>query len=178
MGQKYFPVHWHGISGERGAMLGMSLLLGARGLGALLGPLFSAPWAGHRNRRLQLGILFGYLATATGYSLIGAAGNVWTACLWVVLAHFGGSTVWVFSTTLLQLNTDDRFRGRVFAADLGLCMLNIAIGAYVCGQLLDTGISARLLATAAGLCMLIPASLWAWAIKVGRPAAREAALVE
>ena len=28
--------------------------------------------------------------------------------------------MWVFSTTLLQLHTEDRFRGRVFSADLGL----------------------------------------------------------
>jgi len=179
MGQRYFPVRWHGINAERGAILGMSLLLGARGLGALLGPLFTAPWAGHRDRRLQIGILVGYLATALGYSLIGAASSVWVACLWIVLAHSGGSTVWVFSTTLLQLNTDDRFRGRVFAADLGLCMFTIAVGAYLCGALLDVGISARLLATLTGLCMLIPAGLWAWAVRWGRSGeAREAALVE
>lgn len=179
MGQRYFPVHWRGIDPERGAMLGMSMLLGARGLGAFLGPLFTAPWAGHRNRRLQIGILFGYLATAVGYSLIGGAGNVWIACLWVVLAHCGGSTVWVFSTTLLQLDTDDRFRGRVFSADLGLCMLTIAIGAYICGALLDAGFSARVLATATGLCMLVPSAMWAWAAKLWKPAAaREAAVAE
>ena len=33
MGQRYFPVRWHGIDPQRGGMLGMSLLLGARGLG-------------------------------------------------------------------------------------------------------------------------------------------------
>jgi predicted MFS family arabinose efflux permease len=179
MGQRYFPVRWHGLNAERGAILGMSLLLGARGLGALLGPLLTAPWAGHWNRRLQIGILLGYLATGLGYSLIGAASSVWVACLWIVLAHSGGSTVWVFSTTLLQLSTDDRFRGRVFAADLGLCMFTIAVGAYICGALLDVGISARLLATMTGLCMLIPAGLWAWAMKLGRFArARQRAFVE
>ena len=35
MGQKYFPVRWHNLDPQRGAMLGMSMLLGARGLGAL-----------------------------------------------------------------------------------------------------------------------------------------------
>jgi MFS family permease len=169
MGQKYFPVRWHNLDPQRGAMLGMSLLLGARGLGALIGPLFSAPWAGHQDRRLRLGIFYGYLVTALGYALIGKAGNVWFACLWAAIAHCGGATVWVFSTTLLQLNTDDRFRGRVFSADLGLCMLTIAVGAYVCGGLLDTGISARTLVTATGLVMLIPAALWAWAMKLWKP---------
>ena len=91
---------------------------------------------------------------------------MWVACLFVVLAHCGGSTVWVFSTTLLQMNTDDRFRGRVFAADFGLCMLTIAIGAYVCGRFLDVGASPRAVATATGLLMLIPAGLWAWAMRL------------
>jgi MFS family permease len=170
MGQKYFPVRWHGLDPQRGAMLGMSLLLGGRGLGALIGPLISAPWAGRSERRLRLGIFYGYLVTALGYVFIGRAGNVWFACFWAAFAHLGGATVWVFSTTLLQLNTDDRFRGRVFSADLGLCMLTIAIGAYVCGAFLDMGISARTLVTATGMVMLLPAGLWAWAMKVWRPA--------
>ena len=73
--------------------------------------------------------------------------------------------VWVFSTTLLQLNTDDRFRGRVFAADLGFSMLTIAVGVYLCGIFLDWGVSARMVATATGLLMLIPAGLWVWAMR-------------
>src|SRR5258705_7968199 len=157
MGQKYFPVRWHNLDPQRGAMLGMSMLLGARGLGALIGPLFSAPWAGHQARRLRSGILYGYLVIALGYALIGRAGNVWWACWWAAVAHCGGATVWVFSTTLLQLNTEDRFRGRVFSADLGLCMLTIAVGAYVSGVLLDVGISARTLVSATGIIMLGPA---------------------
>jgi MFS family permease len=170
MGQKYFPVHWHNMDPQRGAMLGMSLLLGARGLGAFIGPLFSAPWAGHSDRRLRLGILYGYLVIALGYALIGKSGNVWLACLWAAVAHCGGATVWVFSTTLLQLNTDDRFRGRVFSADLGLCMLTIALGAWICGSLLDVGISALTLVTWTGIVMLIPAALWAWATWRPEPA--------
>jgi hypothetical protein len=90
------------------------------------------------------------------------------ACLFIALAHCGGSTVWVFSTTLLQLNTEDGFRGRVFSADLGLAMLTVAIGAYVCGVFLDHGVSARVVASATGLLMMVPAMLWAWAIKARR----------
>jgi MFS family permease len=143
----------------------MSLLLGARGIGAIMGPLVSARWAGQSDRRLRLGILFGYLIIAAGYCALGAAPNVWIACLCVMFAHCGGSTVWVFSTTLLQLNTEDRFRGRVFAADLGFSMLTIAVGAYVCGLFLDWGSSARTIAAATGLLMLLPASLWGWGMQ-------------
>ncbi len=165
MGQRDFRVHWHGADAQRGGMLGMSLLLGARGLGALVGPLFSARWAGHSERRLRLGVLFGYVIVAIGYSAVGGTQSVFVACLWVALAHCGGSTIWVFSTTLLQLNTEDRFRGRVFSADLGFSMLTIAVGAYLCGLFLDWGISTKVVVTATGLVMLVPAGLWGWAVR-------------
>jgi predicted MFS family arabinose efflux permease len=170
MGAHEFAVHWHNMNAARGAMLGMSILLGGRGVGALVGPLVSARWASRSDRRLQLGILFGYLTIAVGYGALGSSRTVWMAAACAMLAHAGGSTVWVFSTTLLQLHTDDRFRGRVFSADLGFSMLTIAAGAYLCGRLLDSGIAARTVATYTGLVMLIPAVLWALAIGVGKEA--------
>jgi predicted MFS family arabinose efflux permease len=168
LGAHEFAVHWRNVDAARGAMLGMSILLGGRGLGALVGPLVSARWAGRSDRRLQLGILFGYLTIAVGYGALGRSSTVWMAAACAMLAHAGGSTVWVFSTTLLQLHTDDRFRGRVFSADLGFSMLTIAAGAYLCGRLLDAGIAARTVATYTGLVMLIPATLWTLAMRVGR----------
>ena len=168
MGAHEFAVHWHNVDAARGAMLGMSILLGGRGLGALAGPLIAARWAARSDRRLQLGIFLGYLTIAAGYGILGSTRTVWTASACAMLAHAGGSTVWVFSTTLLQLHTDDRFRGRVFSADLGFSMLTIAAGAYLCGRLLDSGVSARMVATGTGLVMLLPAGLWALAMRVGK----------
>jgi len=165
MGQNEFALRWRGMAPERGAFLGMSLLLGARGLGALLGPVMTASWAGHWKPRLERAIFWGYLATATGYALLGVAGHLWQACLCVVLAHFGSSIIWVFSTTLLQLQSEDEFRGRVFSADLGLSMLTIALGAYLAGRFVDWGFAARYVASVAGMLMLIPAALWGWAIR-------------
>ena len=43
----------------------------------------------------------------------------------MLLAHFGGAILWVFSTVLLQLEVPDRFRGRVFAAELALVTLQL-----------------------------------------------------
>jgi predicted MFS family arabinose efflux permease len=168
MGAREFAVRGHGIDTAGGAMLGMSILLGGRGLGAMVGPLFAARWAGRSDNRLRLGILFGYLTIAAGYGLLGASRSVWMAAACAMLAHAGGSTVWVFSTTLLQLHTDDRFRGRVFSADLGLASFTFASTAYLCGRLLDRGISARTLATGTGLLMLIPAAVLAFALHAAR----------
>jgi len=165
LGEREFPVHWFGIDPQRGAMLGMSLLMGSRGLGALLGPLFAAPWAGQNQSRLRFCILAGYVLQSMGYTALGTAKSLWLACLFVTFAHCGGSVVWVFSTTLLQLNTDDRFRGRVFAAELGFSMLNIAIGSYLAGMFLDRGNSVRAVCIVAGLLMLVPATLWGLAMR-------------
>jgi MFS family permease len=159
MGAHEFAWHGHGINDAGGAMLGMSILLGGRGVGALVGPLISARWAGRSDRRLQLGILFGYLTIGAGYSLLGASRSIWMAAACALLAHAGGSTVWVFSTTLLQLHSEDRFRGRVFSADLGLASLSFAVTAFVCGPFLDAGFSARLVATGTGVLMLVPATI-------------------
>jgi len=166
MGERVLPLHWPGLEPQRGAVLGMSFLMGARGVGALFGPLGAARWAGHREDRLRLGILFGFLAVALGYGVLGIAGSLWAACFWVVLGHCGGSTVWVFSTTLLQLNTEDKFRGRVFSAELGLSMLTLAVGAYLAGFLVDRGIEPRAVAVGTALVMLIPAGLWAWTMRL------------
>jgi predicted MFS family arabinose efflux permease len=86
----------------------------------------------------------------------------------VVLAHFGSSIIWVFSTTLLQMQSEDKFRGRVFAADVGLYTLTIAAGAYLAGRFVDWGFAARHVASVAGLLMLIPTALWGLAVRKNR----------
>ena len=168
MGAREFAVHGRGIDAAGGAMLGMSILLGGRGLGAMVGPLVAARWAGRSDHRLRLGILLGYLTIAFGYCVLGASRSVWMAAGCAMLAHAGGSTVWVFSTTLLQFHTEDRFRGRVFSADLGLGSLTFAVTAYLAGRFLDAGISARTVATSTGVLMLVPAAILAIGLQAGR----------
>ena len=170
MGAGEFAFHGRKIDAAGGAMLGMSVLLGGRGIGAMVGPLIAARWAGHSDRRLSLGILLGYLTVALGYVVLGVSRNIWIAAGCAMLAHAGGSTVWVFSTTLLQLHSEDRFRGRVFSADLGLGSLSFAVTAYICGRFLDAGISARTVATGTGMMMLLPAMLLAWALRSAKSA--------
>nr|ADC35836.1 major facilitator transporter [uncultured bacterium 89] len=165
MGARVFPVTIRGLDPSRGAMLGMSLLMGARGVGALLGPLLSAGWAAGKGPRMRKGILVAFLLSAIGYMGLSRAPVVALACACVVLSHAGGSVVWVFSTTLLQRYTEDRFRGRVFSADLGFCMLAIATTSYIASLAVDAGVSVRTVALATGIAMLIPAGAWFWALR-------------
>ncbi|MBZ5727329.1 MAG: MFS transporter [Acidobacteriia bacterium] len=165
LGERVFPARLAGLDPSRAAMLGMSLLMGARGAGALLGPLAGGRWAGARHARLRTGILAGFVLAAAGYVWLGVSGSLVLAACAVVLAHAGSSTNWVFSTTLLQIYTDDRFRGRVFAADYGLCMLGISASSYAAGVALDLGVPVRTFAIVMGLVMLIPGAAWALVLR-------------
>jgi Bacterial protein of unknown function (DUF894). len=165
LGQRVFPLNMHGLDTERAAMLGMSVLMGARGAGALIGPLLTVPWAKQSDSRMRLGILFGFLSIFLGYLVLGGAQYVWIACLALVLAHGGGSTIWVFSTTLLQKNTDDKFRGRVFSADMGLNTLMVAITSYLAGAFIDRGVPVRQYVVITGVSLLAPALAWALAMR-------------
>jgi hypothetical protein len=86
-----------------------------------------------------------------------------------VAAHAGTSTNWVFSSTLLQIYTEDRFRGRVFSADFGICMLAISASSYLAGVAIDFGVPPRAFAVAIGLLMLLPAAAWAIALRRTTP---------
>jgi hypothetical protein len=99
------------------------------------------------------------------------APNIGVAVACVVLANFGMSSNWVFSTTLLQTSTEDRFRGRVFAAEIGLLTLTIAISGYAAGVCNDLGVPVRVLAFANGAVALIPAAAWALAMRHGHRSA-------
>ena len=113
--------------------------------------------------------MLGFILGGAGYLLLGGAHNVWFAFAVIVLAHSGSSTVWVFSTTLLHLNTKDRFLGRIFGADLAISMFVLAGATWIAGQVLDAGISPRAVAFGTGAAMLVPAVLWALALRLWTP---------
>ena len=165
LGQRVFPFRHTGIDPARESLLGMSLLMAARGVGSLLGPIAGGWWAGESHSRLRRGIVAGFLCAAVGYVVLGRATSLALAIIMVILAHAGASTNWVFSTTLLQSYTKDRFLGRVFSAELGICMLGISVSSYAAGVAIDWGVTARAFAVIIGLVMLIPAVTWAAAIR-------------
>ncbi|MCZ2073747.1 MAG: MFS transporter [Bryobacteraceae bacterium] len=166
LGERIFPVRMEGLDPQRGGMLGMSLLMASRGVGALLGPIVGSYWSGRIESRLRLGILIGFLTGSLGYLLLSAAGSLWIACATVVLAYAGGSVIWVFSTTLLQIQTADRFRGRVFSAEFAFGMLAMSTVSYTSGVLIDVGLTPQELAAYTGLIILIPAAAWAFALRL------------
>ena len=115
LGERHFAVHLPGSAGQRGAVLGMSLLIGARGIGALLGPLLgrrTGPASAIPACAAEFCWDF-WPPPAVWARSPSRPPSGWRCCR-VIVAHFGGSIIWTFSTTLLQLNTDDQYpRARV-----------------------------------------------------------------
>jgi hypothetical protein len=153
-GERVFPL-------AGGSAAGIGVLYGARGVGAGLGPIALRWILGQDPRRLRRTIGPAYFMVGLFYIALAGAPNLWVAALCVLFAHFGGSILWVFSTVLLQLEVPDRFRGRVFAAELALVTLMSSASSYWTGHQLDrAGWSPRRLAFALGLMFCLPGVLW------------------
>jgi hypothetical protein len=140
---------------------GIGVLYGARGVGAALGPLTLRWILGQRPEALRRAIGPAYFMVGVFYMALSIAPTLPLAALCVLLAHFGGSILWVFSTVLLQMEVPDRFRGRVFAAELALVTLTSSVSSYLTGVALDrTGWSPQGLALTLGATFCVPGIVW------------------
>lgn len=159
-GERVFPMVQILPDASRAGMLGMSLLMAWRGVGALLGPFIGATWAGDSSRRMRQGIAVGFGMTVLGYSLLSVAPNATLAGLCIVMAHAGGSIIWVFSTTLLMLLTENRYRGRVFAAEYSLHFTVVSMASIAASSAIDYGMSPQSVSLTMALSLLLPLALW------------------
>ena len=80
--------------------------------------------------------------------------------------RMGGSALWVFSTVLLQMAAEDRFRGRVFAAEQSFVTLTMALSGSLVGIAVDRGASAFSVAMVLGVIALVPGLAWSAALRV------------
>ena len=153
-GEKIFPV-------AGSAAVGMSVLYAARGIGTALGPMGVRRFGGETRTGMQKAIGVSFVVAGIFYALFGVSTNFPLALLVLAVAHMAGSTLWVFSTVILQATVEDDFRGRVFAAELMLMTLTMAASNYLTGQALDRfQLSPRTVSVAIGVLFIIPGLLW------------------
>lgn len=157
-GREVFPL------GKEGA-LSIGLFYAARGVGAGIGPLIVQRWSDQSARFLRRAIGPAFLVTALGYLFIAGAPPLWLALLAVMLAHMGGSTQWVFGTTLIQLNVPGPFLGRVFAVELAALTLTSAASSYLFGLLHDLGWSPYQLAILGAILFTLPGLWLMWLLR-------------
>lgn len=162
LGEGQFKLDGWGLSASQAGMLGMSTLMCARGLGSFIGPLLGSPLATMQLSRLRWGISLGFLIAAVGYLGLGLAPGLSLAAIAVVIGHAGTSMNYVFSSTLVQTLSEDRFRGRVTSAEFALMMTSISLSSFFSGEAIDRGVPAQHVAICVALLTVLPVMLWLW----------------
>ncbi|HEX8931020.1 MAG TPA: MFS transporter [Actinomycetota bacterium] len=138
--------------------LGAGLLFAVRGLGALVGPFVLRPVLGHRSWLLP-GLALSMALYGVGY--LGVAVTPWFPLVLglVFVAHFAGGANWVLSNYALQGAVPDQLRGRVFATDMMIATLAIAISQLGASAVVDH-VSQRWVLAGCGLVTLTYAIGW------------------
>lgn len=140
---------------------GIGVLYAARGIGTAIGPFAARRFSGETRAYMQKAIGVSFLIGGLFYIAFGSATAFGFAILVLAIAHMGGSILWVYSTVLLQQTVEDSFRGRVFAAELALLTLTMALSNYATGELLDRyQFSPRAVTIGIGVFFLLPGLAW------------------
>jgi len=116
---------------------GIGALFAARGVGTAIGPFPARRWGRSHGEGARWTIASGYLICGTFFLLASIARSFPLVLVCLVCSGIGTAVTWVFSTVVLQQETTDRVRGRVFAAEQSLMTLTMAISMIVTGRALD-----------------------------------------
>ncbi len=141
----------HQLHGGDGAT---GLLLGARGLGAAVGPVVAARMLGPRLSRLLLLTGFSGLAFGVFYLCLSVTTTLWLAATLVLVAHLGGGAQWTLSTYGLQRRAPDHILGRVIAGDFGIVTLIITLSNLAAGALAGVAGTTWAFAVFSTLCLV------------------------
>lgn len=142
---------------------GVGVLLGMRGVGALVGPLLARRFGGDKPEFLERAIGWAFLVTAVFWALFAFAPNLPIAAVCLAFAHTGVATQWVFSSSLINLQVEDRFRGRVFAVDFMLYLLVLGLSSWLGGKALDEfHVAPRVLMVWLSVLLCGSGAVWWW----------------
>jgi len=125
-----------------------------------VGPLLAWRLFGESRPAMSRAIGYSFFVASGSYLLFSQAPSLAWAALFVFCGHLGGAVQWVFSTTLLQRLVEDRFRGRVFAAEMALLTLILSLSTYFTGAALENGTDPRAVALRLALLFLLPGLIW------------------
>lgn len=114
---------------------GTGLMFGARGVGALVGPIVIRYFFGSSDGRLLNTIGLTIMAWGLFYFFIPFTLSLYLTVLLLFLGHAGGGSQWAFSTYGLQVLTPDRLRGRIAGIDYSLYFLMNTISTLMIGYL-------------------------------------------
>ena len=153
--------HVFGIPGSPDA--GVGVLLGMRGVGALAGPLIARRLGGDAPEFLERAIGWAFVVIAVFWALFSFSPNLLVAAICLSCAHTGVATQWVFSSSLINLRVENRFRGRVFAVDSTLFLIVLGASSWAGGKALDAfRIEPRALMASLSVILCGSGAVWWW----------------
>ncbi len=115
--------------------LGIGLLLAARGVGVVVGPLLAKRYARPDVASILRICALSCLLYGTVYLGVAAAPLLALAAVGVLIAHLGGGVQWTLSTYGLQVVAPDHARGRIMAADFSLVSGSMTVSYLAAGGL-------------------------------------------
>ncbi|MEN3310380.1 MAG: hypothetical protein V7603_6582 [Micromonosporaceae bacterium] len=139
--------------------LGTGLFFAVRGAGALVGPLLLRGVLLRRPGRLLPGLALSMAGYGVAY--VALAGLRWFPAVLALIgiAHLAGGVNWAMSNMALQAEVPDELRGRVFATDLMLATVSIAVSQLAISVLIDR-VDPWLLVAGCGAVTLLYALGW------------------
>ena len=140
--------------------IGIGLVMAARGIGALFGPFIGRRMAGPTDRGLfrTIGIALGSFGIF--YAFFPLMPSLLLALPFATFAHFGGGAQWALSTYGLQTKVPDHIRGRVFAFDVALITLTLALANVGAGLAADAWGPTVAMYLGVGISMGFAAAWW------------------
>lgn len=143
------------------AATALGILYAGRGTGALAGPFVARRFTGETVQGLCRALVFSFPIAAIGYAGFALSPTIALATAAIVIAHCGGSTVWVHSTQLLQLTVPNRLLGRVVAVEWAFLTATMAFSTLAVAALLDHGLPPRHVALCVAGAGLATSLAWA-----------------
>jgi hypothetical protein len=145
-------------AGGHGGLSG--ILFSMRGLGAAIGPILAWRLFGESTAAMRGLIGRAFFFSSAAYICFSHAPNMFWAAFWVCLGHIGGSVQWIFSTTLIHRSVEDRFRGRVFSAEMAMLTLVLSLSTWLTGLAMDLGADPRSIVLVLAMLFIVPGSSW------------------
>lgn len=167
------PLYAHQMSSAPSAVsFAIGAMYSSRGVGAALGPLLVKHIFGESKSVLQTAISVSFVLEAVAYLMFSASHSLWSASLSLFMSTLFGSIIWVFSTTLLHMEAEDRFLGRVFSSELATMTLVMGISNLGAGVAVDQfGLTPNAVMFWVGVIFFVPGVLWTlFFLSVGRRA--------
>ncbi|GJL77403.1 MAG: MFS transporter [Nitrospinaceae bacterium] len=117
--------------------LWIGIMYFSRGVGAAIGPVIVRSMFGDSSKVLRMAITIGFFMGAACYYSLARSDSLVGASISIGLSTLFGAIVWVYSSSLIHMEAEERFLGRIFSTEMGLLTLVMGISNWAVGYSVD-----------------------------------------